>query len=305
VLQLIAARADNLRLAKGYSSGVATGEGGLTTGAWGQAFGGHADQSMRSGVDGYRANYGGLLLGADKAVSDQWRLGGVFSYSNTLIKNTDYTAGNSTRVNGDGLMGYARLTGQPWYVNLSAGLVAQNYTTSRQIDVISQTARGSFSGNQYVLNAEGGWPMAMNGMTVTPLAGLMVSYQKQGSYTESGSIANLIIGNSNSTSIRSAIGAKVEKGHESGYGMVVPYVQARWVHEYDKSTATTNASFAASPTDTAFTTMGVVPVKNLADIVVGVNILKANDLTLTAQYGIQAGSGFVSQTGALRVRKAF
>jgi outer membrane autotransporter protein len=305
VLQLISARADNLRHAQAYGSGIATGEGEFTAGAWGQAFGGHADQSMKNGVDGYRANYGGLLLGADSAVSEAWRLGGVFSYSNTLVKNTDYTSGNTTRVNGYGLMGYASLTGNPWYVNLSAGIVRQNYSTSRQIDVVSQTARGSFNGNQYVMSADAGWPVAVSGMTVTPLAGITYSYQQQDSHTESGSIANLIVGQTNSTSIRSSIGAKVEKGHETAYGTVVPYLQARWVHEYDKSTATTNASFAASPTDTAFTTMGTVPVRNMADIVVGINILKANDLTLTAQYGIQAGSGFLSQTGALRVRKAF
>jgi outer membrane autotransporter protein len=305
VLQLIAARSDNLRFAAAHGTGVATGEGTYTTGAWGQVFGGHADQSAVNGMNGYRANYGGTLLGADTAVSDTWRLGGVFSYSNTLIQHTGDTAGNSTRVNGYGLMGYASLAGNPWYLNLSAGYVMQNYSTHRQIDIISQTARGSFSGNQYVLSAEGGWPMAVSGMTLTPLAGVAYSYQRQDRYTESGSIAALMLGNVNTTSIRSSLGAKLEKGYETAYGTVVPYLQAKWVHEYDKSTATTDARFAASPTDTGFTTVGATPVRNIADITVGINILKANDLTLTAQYGIQAGSGFLSQTGALRVRKAF
>ena len=68
----------------------------------------------------------------------------------------------------------------------------------------------------------------------------------------------------------------------------------------------TGASFAADPTgQTAFTTVGATPVSNLADLSLGVTLLKANNLSLSARYELQAARGFVSQTGSLRLRQLF
>jgi len=36
-----------------------------------------------------------------------------------------------------------------------------------------------------------------------------------------------------------------------------------------------------------------------------VTLLKANNLSLSARYELQAGSGFVSQTGIVRLRQLF
>ncbi|RKP43644.1 autotransporter domain-containing protein, partial [Pararobbsia silviterrae] len=128
VLNVVADHVQSLRLAQadgndsGESSGISTGESLAGWGVWGQAFGGHASQGQRGDTPGYNANYGGLLLGADKAIDDHWRVGGVFNYSNTQINDTDDTEGDSTEVNAYGLLGYASYTGQPWYVNVSGGV---------------------------------------------------------------------------------------------------------------------------------------------------------------------------------------
>ncbi|RKP57858.1 autotransporter domain-containing protein, partial [Pararobbsia silviterrae] len=128
VLNVVADHVQSLRLAQadgndsGESSGISTGESLAGWGVWGQAFGGHASQGQRGDTPGYNANYGGLLLGADKAIDDHWRVGGVFNYSNTQINDTDDAEGDSTEVNAYGLLGYASYTGQPWYVNVSGGV---------------------------------------------------------------------------------------------------------------------------------------------------------------------------------------
>jgi len=311
VLSVMEAHANGLRLAKADRSatGIATGESPRDVSVWGQGFGGHANQSARDQVDGYGATYGGLMIGADKGIGDAWRAGGVFSYSNTLVTGRDNSSGDSTRVNGYGLTGYANYTGAPWYVNLSGSVVQQRYNTNREVSFtgFSGIANGSFSGQQYVARAEGGYPLAVGNITVTPLGSLTYSHLNQNSYTETGGNgAALAVGATHATSLRSSVGAKLEQGFETAYGKLVPLVQLQWVHEFNHNPAVTSASFAADPSgQTAFTTVGITPVSNLADLTLGVTLLRANNLSLSARYELQLAKGFVSQTGSLRLQQRF
>ena len=312
VLQIVSSHADSLRLGQADgsgASGISTGDAAPLWGVWGQAFGGHAGQGQVDQVDGYSANYGGLMIGADRAIGDRWHAGGVFSYSNTLVDGTENSAGDSTRVNGYGLIGYASYTGSPWYVNLSGGIVQQRFDSARNIDFtgFSGIANGQFSGQQYVASAEAGWPLAVGTLTLTPLASLTYSYEHQNAYAESGGDgAALSVDAAHSTSVRSALGGKLERSFGTTYGEIVPDLQLEWVHEYDHTKLANTASFAADPTgQTAFTTVGSVPVSNLADMSLGVTVLKSNNLSLTARYELQAGAHFVSQTGSLRLRQLF
>lgn len=309
-LNVVSAHADSLRLAQATgATGISTGEAAPAFGVWGQAFGGHAGQGELDGVDGHSANYGGLLVGVDRSVSDNWRAGGVFSYTNTAVNNTGNSAGDSTRVNAYGLIGYASYSGKPWYVNLAAGAVLQRYDSTRVVDFtgFSGVANGQFNGQQYVASAEFGYPLALGAVTLTPLASLAYSYLHQGSYSESGGNgAALSVDAAHATSVRSNAGLKLEKGFASRYGDIIPYLQVQWTHEYDHTRLATGASYAADPTgSTAFTTVGATPVADLADIQLGVTLLRASNLSLSARYEVQAGSHFVSQTGSLRLRQLF
>ncbi|AQH05873.1 hypothetical protein A9R05_43510 (plasmid) [Burkholderia sp. KK1] len=310
-LNIVAAHSNSVRIAQadGAQSGIATGEASPKWGAWGQAFGGHAGQGVIDGVDGYSANYGGFLIGADRAINDRWRAGGVFTYSNTLVDGTENAAGSSTRVNAYGLLGYASYAGSPWYVDMSAGVIQQNFDSTRVVDFqgFSGVANGSYSGQQYVMNAEFGWPLALGKATLTPIARLDYSYQHQGSYTESGGNgAALAVDATHETSVRSTLGGKLERGFSTHYGIVEPSVAIAWTHEYNHSRLVTGARYAGDPLgQTSFTTVGASPVSDLADIGVGVTLLRGNTLTLSARYDLQAGSHFTSQTGSLRIRELF
>ena len=311
VLNVVAAHADSLRLAQmeDRQSGISTGDAPPAWGVWGQAFGGHASQNERDDVPGYSANYGGLLVGVDKSISDNWRAGGVFSYSNTAINDEGDAAGDNTTVNSYGLIGYASYTSQSWYTNLSAGVVQQSYSTNRQVDFtgFSGTANGHFSGQQYVTRAEVGYPLTVGGATVTPLASLTYSNLHQNGYTEGGGNgAALTVNSTHSASVKSSLGAKLEQAFPTAYGNFVPELRLQWLHEYDHTQQVTGASFAADPTgETGFTTVGPSPTSDMADVSVGVTLLRANNMTLTVRYELQAGGGFVSQTGSLRLRQLF
>jgi outer membrane autotransporter protein len=310
VLNIISSHADGLRLAQAdRASGISTGESGPAWGVWGQAFGGHASQDERDQVDGYSANFGGLLLGVDHSINDTWRAGGVFSYSNAAINNTGDTAGDTTRVNSYGLMGYASYTAPRWYTNLSAGIVQQRYDTNRAVNLtgFSGDASGSFSGTQYVARAEAGYPLAVGAATITPVASLTYSYLHQNAYTETGGDgAALSVGAAHMTSVDSDLGVKIERELSTSYGELIPELRLAWRHEYDNTRTQTTASFAADPTgQTSFTSLGASPVEDEAVVSLAVTLLHANNLSVTARYELDAGSGYLAQGGALRLRQLF
>lgn len=311
-LKVIASRTDANRIARanGVSgSGISTGERAYQWAGWGQAFGGHASQDDRGGYDGYRANYGGLLIGADRLLNEQWTVGGAFSYANTSLDATGDTSGNRTRINAYGVLGYAGYTAGTWYANLSAGAMLQRYDTTRNVAFtgFSGTANGEFNGQQYVARLEGGYPLAVGRFTVTPLGSLIYSYLRQSAYSETGGNgAALNVGAANTSSVRSLVGAKLERGFQTASGLVTPYVQLQWSHEYNRSRQSLASGFSADPSgSTLFTTVGPRPVGDLAVFNVGATLLKGNNLSLTARYGLEAGSGFMSHTGSLQVRRLF
>lgn len=56
---------------------------------------------------------------------------------------------------------------------------------------------------------------------------------------------------------------------------------------------------------TGFTTVGATPVSDLAEMSLGLTLMKANNLSASIRYDLQAGSGFVSHTGIVRVQQRF
>ncbi|SCK24678.1 autotransporter domain-containing protein [Vogesella sp. LIG4] len=310
-LSVVGAHADTLRLAQtNGQSGVATGDSPLEWGAWGQLLGGHAHQGMIDQVSGYSANYSGIVLGADRGFAERWRAGGAFSYSSTSVDGADNLAGSSSRVDAYGLIGYASYIGSPWYLNLSASVLQHDYRSTRDISFsgFAGQAHADYKGQQYVGKAEFGYPLALAGnMTLTPLASLSYSYLHQDGYTETGGNgAALAVQSTHNEAVRSSLGGKLEKTLQSSYGEVVPYAQLLWTHQYNRSRMATTASYAADSTgETGFTTLGATPVADMGELALGVNLLKSDNLTLSARYDLQAAPHYMGQTISLRLRKLF
>jgi outer membrane autotransporter protein len=171
----------------------------------------------------------------------------------------------------------------------------------------SGVANGSFDGQQYVARAEAGYPLAIGGATLTPLASVAYSHLYQDSYTETGGNgAALSVGHASANSVQTALGVALSKVFETSYGALSPELRVQWIHEYEHSPLTTGASFAGDLTrQTAFTTVGQTPISNLADVSLGVTLLRANNLSLSARYELQAGSGFLSNSGVLHLQQQF
>lgn len=312
VLNVAAAHVDSLRVAQAQgSSGVATGESVYSPAAWAQVFGGRATQDQRDGISGYHANYSGLLLGSDTIVSDNWRAGGLISYAHTAIENKDDNAGSNTRLNSYGLIGYASYTGNSWYANMSAGAVLHRNATLRAISFpgFSDRVTAHYNSLQYTAALQAGYPLQLNvpDTVLTPMAGLVYSTMHQDGYTESGGNgAALQVHANSSSSLKSELGAKLERSVVTTYGRLTPSVQLSWRHEYLNTRLQSVANYAADTSGaTSFTSLGPTPVADTGVLAIGATLMRTQYLTLSAKYTLEAGAGYAAQTADLRLRYQF
>ncbi|MFO3905810.1 autotransporter domain-containing protein [Enterobacter hormaechei] len=293
------------------TSGVATGDDYANNWiVWGQPFGGYARQDSTDNVSGYTAKFGGLIIGADRALGDDWRLGAALNYSNTSVHGKDNLSGNNSTADNYGVIGYAGYTGNPWYLNLSAGLNRQNYSSVRRADFtgFSGAAHGKFNGQSITLQSELGYPIALPAdVVLTPLAGLTYGYQHVEGYSETGGNGMALdVSSTHTQSVVSDIGARIEKSFATGLGNLTPFAQVSWIHQYDNRQVSSHATYAADAIgETSFITKGASPVEDMAGVAVGTTLYDANDLSLDARYDLQAGERYQAHTFSLRLRKSF
>lgn len=292
-------------------SGVATGDDYSSNWiVWGQPFGGLARQGSTDSVSGYNAKFAGLLLGADRALGDNWRAGAAVNFSNTSVAGKDNLNNSKTTADNYGIIGYAGYTGNPWYLNLSAGLNRQNYTSSRQADFTGFTGRaqGKYNGQSVTLQSEVGYPFTLPGEVVlTPLASLTYGYQHIDGYQETGGNGMALdVKRTHNQSVQSEIGTRIEKSVATRLGNLTPFAQVSWIHQYDNRRMSSTASYVADTIgETQFTTKGASPVKDMAGVAIGSTLYDANNLSLDARYDLQAGERYQAHTFSLRVRKTF
>lgn len=292
------------------ASGVSTGDDYSNWIVWGQPFGGYARQDTTDDVSGYSAKFGGLILGADHALGDDWRVGAAMNYSNTSVHGKDNLSGNTSTADNYGVIGYAAYTGNPWFLNLSAAVNRQNYDSVRRADFtgFSGTAKGKFNGQSVTLQSEFGYPLTLPAqVVVTPLAALAYSYQHVDGYKESGGNGMALdVDASHSQSVISDIGVRVQKTVDTPLGALTPFAQISWIHQYDNRRMSNNASYVADTLgETQFTTKGASPVKDMAGLAVGTTLYSANDLTIDARYDVQASDTYQAHTFSLRLNKSF
>lgn len=293
------------------TSGVATGDDYASNWiVWGQPFGGYARQDSTAEISGYTAKFGGLIMGADRSLGDDWRLGAAVNYSNTSVHGKGNLSGNTSTADNYGIIGYAGYTGSPWYLNLSAGVNRQNYSSVRRADFtgFSGAAQGKFNGQSVTLQTEFGYPVKLPAdVVITPLASLTYGYQHVDDYKETGGNGMALdVSSTHSQSVVSDIGARVERTFATGLGNLTPFAQVSWIHQYDNRQVSSHATYAADAVgETSFVTKGASPVEDMAGVAVGSTLYDANDLSLDARYDLQAGDRYQAHTFSLRLRKMF
>ena len=243
---------------------------------WAKTFGNSGSQGDVDNSYGYDSKTYGLVLGYDRPVSENTRVGLSAGYANSTIDGNN--SSGETTIDSYQLTGYLNYTPGPWYVQgaLTAGV--DRYDGERQISFpgVNRVAKSDYDGQQYTALVSAGKHFYFDQeVTVTPFASLQTSLIKVEDYKESGAgDVNHRVDDQDYNLTQSGVGVKVERVIRSGASTYSPEVHVKWLHDF--SDTTTEQTAVLTGGGSAFNVEGIEQDRDLYNVGAGITFLSCN-----------------------------
>ena len=204
--------------------GMASGDNIFKRGAmWVQGLFNKSKLDDTSKAKGFDADSQGIAFGAEKFVTDDTKVGIGYAYTNTdidgFMRDTDVDTHTAIL--------YGEYKPSNWYVNGIATYGWSDYEESKSVAGVG--VKADYDVETFGLQAMTGYDMNVNGLGITPEAGLRYVHIKQDAYKDS---ADQRISANDSDILTGVIGAKVSKNFELSNGMNIK-PEARIAATYD------------------------------------------------------------------------
>lgn len=204
--------------------GMASGDSIFKRGAmWVQGLFNKSKLDDTSKAKGFDADSSGIAFGAEKFVTDDTKVGIGYAYTNTDIDGFM----RSTDVDTHTAILYGEYKPSNWYVNGIATYGWSDYEESKSVAGVG--VKADYDVETFGLQAMTGYDMNVNGLGITPEAGLRYAHIKQDAYKDS---ADQRVSANDSDILTGVIGAKVSKNFELSNGMNIK-PEARIAATYD------------------------------------------------------------------------
>lgn len=243
---------------------------------WAKTFGNSGSQGDVDNSYGYDTKTYGLVLGYDRPVSENTRVGLSAGYANSTIDGNN--SSGETTIDSYQLTGYLNYTPGPWYVQgaLTAGV--DRYDGERQISFpgVNRVAKSEYDGQQYTALVSAGKHFYFDQeVTVTPFASLQTSLLKVDGYNERGAGGlNHRVDDQDYNLTQSGVGVKVERVIRSGASTYSPEVHVKWLHDF--SDTTTEQTAVLTGGGSAFNVEGIEQDRDLYNVGAGITFLSCN-----------------------------
>jgi fibronectin-binding autotransporter adhesin len=267
-------------------------------GVWMTGFGDFVSVDADANANGYDFTTGGVSLGIDYRISEQWAVGVMGEYSHTWTSLQP--SGNIDVNSGRGGL-YATWHDHGIYVNGAIYGGQNNYDSSRS--GLQGLATGATEGTEWSTFISGGYDFHFGSLTVGPVAALQYTYAHIDGFSENGSLAPMQIQSDAANSLRSDVGFRLFYQWQVGKVIIEPSLKAAWEHEYLYSALPITAGFAGIPGPTA-TFTGPAEGHESAIVSAGVSVQWTPTLSTYLNYDGQLGRGNYSSnavTGGVRM----
>jgi outer membrane autotransporter protein len=211
-------------------------------GIWVTGFGDFVNVDGDYNAHGYDFTTGGVTVGVDYRITDQFAIGAMGEYAHTW---TSLKPSGEIDVNSGRGGVYATWFTHGFYLNGAIYGGGADYSSGRA--TLGGMANGSTSGAEYSAFISGGYDFHCGHLTIGPTAALQYTYINIDSFDEHGSLAPLNIHSQSAESLRTDCGARAIYVWQVGKVLVEPSLRAAWEHEYKYSNLPITAGFAGIP----------------------------------------------------------
>ena len=242
---------------------------------WLKGIGKYGQQDDANGMNGYKTDAFGLMLGYDVPVTERTRLGIGAGYVRSNIDGNH--SDNQTKIDSYHLTAYFNYAPDAFFVQgaVTAGIDKYDVTRNIVFPGISRQATSDPTGHQYSAIINAGKHFGLNETVITPLVGLKATRLYVESYQESGAgDVNLRVDSQTYDFLQSTVGLKAERIIQTAKGSFVPEVHAKWLHDFNSTTMEQNALFTGG--GDKFSIQGIKQDRDMYNVGAGLTLLSCN-----------------------------
>jgi outer membrane autotransporter protein len=222
----------------------------------------------------FDSNRGGLTVGLDSPMS--WGvIGGALNYSHTAGE-FDHDGGDFDQDSFGGLLYGSYYPSDSSFIDGVIGLAGKSYSLDRTVVAgggIFGKAQGDTLGFEFQSSLSGGYDFSFDNFTIGPRVGIHYLRTELDDFTESGSPLALQYEEQVEGSLTSTVGFQGSMAISTSFGVVVPQVNAEYVHEFLNDRRTVHATatdgsavnFVTDPPDRNYANVGAGVVFVLPD----------------------------------------
>jgi outer membrane autotransporter protein len=264
---------------------------------WGQITGGTALRETTGNTDGYRQNFYGLTVGADKAVGDDTTVGAALGWMHGDAMGADGLSGTDVNMDSVQLTGYGAHRFGPAFIDAMLGASYNMFNQSRYVGFLNDTANASYDGMQYMAHMDAGWNFPVDHTVFTPLVGLQYIRTDNDAYQEhNGGIADLSVGHQGSNSLTTLLGGEVKTSLATAWGTLIPQAKLEWAHDLTQGAISTPALLGG----VNFSTQTERESPNGALITLAATLEESDNFSLRAEYNGDIRSDYIYNAGMLK-----
>lgn len=233
--------------------------------------------------EGYRSTILGFTVGGDYRVSRQLTVGMAYTYANT---NGDFRQAGNFSTNGSTFTIFGQyLPTDRTFVQVTGGYERDSYLVNRgsNLTLSNINVAGFSSSNSnsdiFRLGMMTGYDHPIGMFTLGPRVGINYSNTHIHSYDEQGTTGlELKYDDQYVNSLQSVLGVQGQAAISTGLGVLVPQVNADYIHEFANSQRYLNVQYVQdlSPTPTKFRFQNDVPVRNYFNVGTGLLMVLPN-----------------------------
>jgi len=238
---------------------------------WMQVLGGWGHTEGNNDVARMDRNVSGFMLGADKQLNDEWRVGVAAGTTHTSLDVKDLSADSS--VDSYHLSTYLNYQYEAWATRLGLAYSWHDVESKRSVVIgnESQRLKAHYKGQSAEAFGEVGYAMEVQGVALEPFVGVAHVHYDNDTAREKGGDARLEAKGSTQDLTFTTVGLRAGKLFELDNGtQLVPSGSLGWRHALGKTDSETSMSFIEG--GGAFKTRGVPIARDSAVVEAGLDL---------------------------------
>jgi outer membrane autotransporter protein len=259
-------------------------------GVWTTGFGDFVNVDGDGNGKGYDFTTGGVTVGIDFRVTNNFVIGLLGDYSHTW---SNLKPGHLDVDSGRGGV-YASWFDRGFYLDGAAYGGHDSIDTGRA--GLNGLANGRTEGSEWSAFLSGGYDFHLGHLTIGPIAAVQYTEVNIDGFSEHGSVAPMAIHEGSAESLRSDFGFRTFYQWQVGKVVVEPSLKATWEHEYKYSALPITAGFAGVPGPSG-TFFGPSEGHDSAVVDAGVSVQWTPTLSTYISYDGQLGRGNYNSNG--------